>query len=90
MVSIVKEEMGYKKPTISMSVNTLAFIAFFIQKGSKLIGRKTDIHPVRVKKAGYPTNVKPQYLIDNNFNFKYDFRNALRHWKSISPEDFKI
>jgi len=89
MVKIVKEEMEYKKPTIKMSVKTLSFIAFFIQKGFKLIGKKSDIHPVRVKKAGFPTNIKPQYLIDNNFNFKYDLKNALKHWKSISPEDFK-
>lgn len=89
MVNIVKEELGYKKPTIKMSVKMLAFIAFFIQKGFSLIGKKSDIHPVRVKKAGFPTNIKPQYLIDTSFKFKYDFRNALRHWKSISPQDFK-
>ena len=89
MVNIAKEELGYKKPTIKMSVKMLAFIAFIVQKGFKLIGKKSDIHPVRVKKAGFPTNIKPQYLIDTDFNFKYDFKNALKHWKSISPEDFK-
>jgi len=88
MVSTVKEELGYKKPTIKLSVKTLAFVAFFVQKGFKIIGKKSDIHPVRVKKAGFPTNIKPQYLIDNNFEFKYDFKNALKHWKSVSPKDF--
>ncbi len=88
MVRIAKEELGYTKPTIKLSVKTLAFIAFFVQKGFKLIGKKSDIHPVRVKKAGFPTNIKPQYLIDHGFEFKYDFKNALKHWKSVSPEDF--
>lgn len=88
MVSIVKEELGYEKPTIKLSVNILAFIAFFVQRGFQLFGKKSDIHPVRVKKAGFPTNIKPQYLIDNGFNFKYDFKNALIHWKSVSSEDF--
>ncbi len=88
MVSIAKDELGYNKPTVKISVNVLTVIAFFIQKAFKIIGRKSDIHPVRVKKAGFPTNIKPQYLIDNNFNFKYDFRNALKHWISISPKDF--
>lgn len=88
MVTITKEELGYTKPTIKLSVKVLAFIAFFIQKYSKLTGKRSDIHPVRVKKAGFPTNIKPQYLIDHGFEFKYDFRNALKHWKSISPEDF--
>lgn len=89
IVNIAKEELGYKRPTMSMSVTLLSFIAFFMDKGFRLIGKKSDIHPVRVKKAGFPTNIKPQYLIDNNFEFKYDFKNALKHWKSVSPEDFK-
>tara|TARA_R110000744_G_C19371292_1_gene562663 strand:+ start:13190 stop:14185 length:996 start_codon:yes stop_codon:yes gene_type:complete len=89
MVNIAKKELGYKKPTLKMSVTMLAFIAFFVQKGYKLIGKKSDIHPVRVKKAGFPTNIRPQYLISNDFEFKYDFKNALKHWKSVSPEDFK-
>ena len=89
MVNIAKEELGYKKPTLSLSVKTLAAIAFFLQKGLRLTGKKSDIHPVRVRKAGFPTNIKPQYLIDQEFNFKYNFREALRHWKINSPEDFK-
>lgn len=89
MVNIAKDELGYKKPTIKMSVKLLAFIAFFVQKGFGLIGKKSDIHPVRVKKAGFPTNIKPQYLINSGFEFKYNFKEALRHWKSISPEDFE-
>lgn len=88
MVNVVKNELGYSKPTVKLSVNTLVFIAYFLQKGYKIIGKKSDIHPVRVRKAGFPTNIKPQYLIDNNFKFKYDFKNALKHWKSVNPEDF--
>ncbi|WP_108808209.1 NAD-dependent epimerase/dehydratase family protein [Aquimarina spinulae] len=88
MVNIAKEDLNIKKPTIKLPVKILAVIAFFVQILFKIIGRKSDIHPVRVKKAGFPTNIKPQYLIDNGFQFKYDFKNALKHWKSISPEDF--
>ncbi|MFD0834732.1 NAD-dependent epimerase/dehydratase family protein [Mariniflexile aquimaris] len=89
MVKIIKEELGYNKPTITLSVKTLAFIAFFVEKGSRLMGKKSDIHPVRVKKAGFPTNIRPQYLIDNDFNFKYDFKKALKHWRSVKNEDFQ-
>lgn len=89
MVKIVKEEFNYNKPTLKMSVKTLSVIAFFLNKSFKIIGKKSDVHPVRIKKAGFPTNIRPQYLIDNNFEFKYDFKNALKHWKSVSPEDFK-
>jgi nucleoside-diphosphate-sugar epimerase len=89
MVNIAKKELNIKKRTVKLPINVLASIAFFVQILSKILGKKSDIHPVRVKKAGFPTNIKPQYLIDNEFEFKYDFRNALIHWKSISPDDFK-
>ena len=88
MVDIVKKEFEYTRPTLKLSVNILAFIAFFFQLISKITGKKTEIHPVRVKKAGFPTNIDPKYLRDQNFEFNYNFKNALAHWKSISPEDF--
>jgi len=89
MTRITKAKFGYKKPTISLSVKTLGLIASIFQIFAKLTGKKSDIHPVRVKKAGFPTNIGPQYLIDHNFPFKYDFENALEHWREISPTDFK-
>lgn len=88
MVSIVKNELNYKKPTLKISVKLLAFIAFFIDKGFRLLGKKSDFHPVRVKKAGFPTNIKPEYLIKQNFDFKYNFKDALKHWKNEAPNDF--
>jgi nucleoside-diphosphate-sugar epimerase len=89
MVLIAKEYLNIKKPTLKLPVSMLAVIAFFVQILFKLIGKTSDIHPVRVRKAGFPTNIKPQYLIDNGFDFKYDFKRALEHWNSISPDDFK-
>ena len=88
MTKIVKQEFNYRKPTLGISVNLLAIVAFFIHSLAKLTGKKTAIHPVRVKKAGFPTNIKPDFLIYNNFVFKYDFKSSLKHWKSVSPEDF--
>lgn len=88
MVATIKKELNIKKPTLKLPVWVLSIIARFFQIWFKLIGEECDIHPVRVKKAGFPTNIKPQYLIDNGFVFKYGFRNSLSHWKIVSPEDF--
>lgn len=88
MVAIVKKELNYKKPVFHLSVSILSFIAYFLQIGFKLFGIKSEIHPVRVRKAGFPTNISPKYLIDNGFEFKYNFESALKHWKTVSPEDF--
>lgn len=89
MTKIAKAELNYSKPTLLVSVKFLALIAFFLQIVFKIIGKKSDIHPVRVKKAGFPTNIKPEFLIDNGFEFKYGFKNSLSHWKNIAPKDFE-
>ncbi|TLP80763.1 NAD-dependent epimerase/dehydratase family protein [Maribacter sp. ACAM166] len=88
MTGIVKDQFGYNKPVLKVPVKMLAIIAFFLGGILKFFGKTTDIHPVRVKKAGFPTNIEPRYLIDSGFNFKYDFKSALIHWNEVSPEDF--
>lgn len=89
MVSVVKTELNISKPTIKLPLSFLVFVSRFFQIGFKFIGKKSDIHPVRVRKAGFPTSIKPQYLIDNGFKFKYGFQKSLIHWKKVSPKDFE-
>ena len=88
MTSIVKKKLGYTKPVLSISTTFLAMLARVIQVFTKIVGKKNEIHPVRVKKAGFPTNVKPKYLIDKGFDFRYGFEKSLEHWKRVAPEDF--
>ena len=88
MTQEIKKELHYTKPTLSLPVGLLTVIAFVFQRINIILGKKSDIHPVRVRKAGFPTNIKPQYLIENGFEFKYGFLKSLRHWKLTAPEDF--
>lgn len=86
---IVKKVFGIKRCILKVPMPFLVFAASILQVIGKVIGKFNEFHPVRVKKAGFPTNIKPKYLIDNGFEFKYDFETSLEHWKTISPEDFK-
>ncbi|MEL7245066.1 MAG: NAD(P)-dependent oxidoreductase [Cyanobacteria bacterium J06573_2] len=90
MVKITKKQLGFKSPTFKVPVSVLTIVAFCIQVASKIVGKNSDIHPVRVRKAGFPTNIKPKYLIENGFDFKYPYHLALKHWKRIAPEDFEL
>ncbi len=89
MVKVIKKFFGISRPTLKMPLNLLCFFAAIIQILSKPVGINCPIHPVRVRKAAFPTNVRPQYLIENGFEFNYGFERSLEHWNSISPEDFK-
>lgn len=88
MTIIIKTKFNYTKPTFNISLKFLVIIAGIIQSILKLIGKKSDIHPTRVRKAAFPTNIKPQYLIDNDFKFNYGLAKSLDHWYKISPQDF--
>jgi len=90
MIVKIKIFLNINKPTISLPIPILASVASFIQIMSKLTGRKSDIHPVRVRKAGFPTRIDPDYLKNNKFEFKYEFEKSLEHWKKISPKDFEF
>ncbi len=88
MISITKKECNYKRPIFRLSLKLLIGASYFIRIISKLTGRKTKIHPIRVKKAGLSTNIIPQYLIENKFEFKYNYREALKHWRANFPDQF--
>ncbi len=90
MTCAVKDFMQIKKTTLSLPIPVLVLIATMLQLVSKILGKKSDIHPVRVKKAGFPTYIKPAYLKANNFTFNYEFKASLQHWKSVKPSDFEI
>jgi nucleoside-diphosphate-sugar epimerase len=88
MGKIIKKRFNYKKPIFSVPISLLLIISFFIRNIFKILGKKTSIHPVRVKKAGFPTNINPKYLIDNGFHFRYPFEKSLLHWEQNAPNDF--
>lgn len=87
MVEEIKRFFQINKPVFQVPMSILVLIAAMIQVLA--LGKFKEFHPVRVRKAGFPTNIKPQFLIDRGFEFKYDFKRSLEHWVAEAPEDFK-
>lgn len=81
----VKNFSGSTSPIFSLPTALLLPASHLVQA---IFGAKNPVHPVRVKKAGMPTHIVPQKLIDMGFKFKYSFLSSLEHWRSVSPEDF--
>lgn len=86
VTEVIKKELGSNAPILSLPMPLLKPASKVIYS---LFGDRTPIHPRRVEKAAMPTNIIPQVLIDHDFDFKYDFRSSLKHWRQVSPEDFK-
>jgi nucleoside-diphosphate-sugar epimerase len=85
IVRHTKEFCNSKAPVLSIPTWLLLPAAQLVQF---FMGARNPIHPVRVRKAGLPTNIVPNWLIENGFKFKYSFKSSLAHWKSVAPQDF--
>jgi nucleoside-diphosphate-sugar epimerase len=88
MVREINAVLGTRKPLLRIPMSLLVAAAYGLQLAAKLTGRTSHIHPVRVRKVAFPTNMQPQYLVDAGFEFRYPFPVALKDWKSKNPEQF--
>jgi GlcNAc-P-P-Und epimerase len=85
LVRAVQDEFDCYRPAVSVPRHVLVGAAVVAQAAT--YGR-SPLHPTRVRKASIPTHVVPRWLLDRDFEFRYDFRTSLRHWRGVAPEDF--
>ena len=85
LVRTVQDEFDCHRPAVSVPRQVLVGAAVVAQAAT--YGR-SPLHPTRVRKASIPTHVVPRWLLDHGFEFRYDFRTSLRHWRGVAPEDF--
>jgi nucleoside-diphosphate-sugar epimerase len=85
LVDVVKRFLGKSAPTLAIPLPLLTAAAGVVQV---LTAGKSAIHPARVRKVATSTHIVPQFLTEAGFEFRYDFEASLKHWASVSPEDF--
>jgi hypothetical protein len=85
LVRAVQDEFKCRRPLPSLPVPLVAGAAYAAQVITR--GR-SPAHPIRVRKAATPTHIVPRWLMENGFDFQFDFRSSLTHWRSVAPEDF--
>ena len=85
IVSKVKSFLNCRALVLPLPLALLVPLSRLVQA---IMGGRSPIHPVRVRKTATPTYIIPQTLKDLGFRFKYDFLGSLRHWAAVRPEDF--
>ena len=70
-----------KNRFFSIPKRLLLAASFFLTFLLRIFLVKNPFHPIRVKKLFRSNNIKPSYLIDNDYKFKYDLKSALFDWK---------
>ena len=86
LVASITAELGIRRARVRVPKLFLVALARAAQIAT---GGRSPIHPVRVRKAAQSTHIVPAELIRLNFDFRYDFAESLKHWRSIAPDDFE-
>lgn len=88
MVRVMQDFFGRRAVILRVPMGLLVLAAHALQAMGRITGRKFSIHPVRVRKVAFPTNLQPKFLIDHGFTFRYPLDRALEHWRKEAPADF--
>lgn len=86
LVRQTKEFLNSKAPVLRIPLAMLLPAARLTQL---LVGTRSPVHPVRVRKAAMPTHIVPGTLKEMGFEFRYPYMKSLEHWRSVSPKDFE-
>jgi nucleoside-diphosphate-sugar epimerase/glycosyltransferase involved in cell wall biosynthesis len=87
LVRAIKDEFDCRRPVPSLPAGLVVALAHVTQTVTR--GRSA-VHPVRVRKAAQATHVVPRWLLEHGFEFRFDFRSSLTHWRAVAPEDFGL
>lgn len=85
VVAHVKRHFGSRAPVLALPLPVLLPVAVGAQA---VLGKRSPLHPVRVRKAARPTHIVPRVLRELGFRFRFNFASSLEDWRHRAPEDF--
>lgn len=89
-VDAIQKVAGSRRKIRSVPFALLYSMSFVIELASKLLGRTQPISPTRLKKVVKSNHIVPNYLLENNYVYKYSLESALEEWKQIAPDEWLL
>jgi nucleoside-diphosphate-sugar epimerase len=86
LITAIRDEFQIRRPVPTLPP---VFVLGAAHAAQLATAGHSAIHPTRVRKAAQPTHVVPRWLVQNGFEFRFDFRSSLEHWRAVAPEDFE-
>jgi nucleoside-diphosphate-sugar epimerase len=66
----------------------LLIVSYAIDGFSKPFGIKHPFSPVRIHKLVRSNNIRPNYLVDKGYQYRYSLEEAFVDWRDSCPEDW--
>ena len=87
-VDAICSAAGFARPRFSVPRNVLVAASYPVAGIAQLLGIRTSISPIRMKKLSRPTDIEPLRLRQAGYRFRYTMEQAMADWRKDAPEDF--
>jgi nucleoside-diphosphate-sugar epimerase len=79
---------GANRATITVPYSVLLIVSYVIDGAAKFFRFSHPFSPVRIRKLVRSNSIKPLFLIENGYSFKYSLKEALADWRIQCPNDW--
>lgn len=87
-VQAIGRVAGLRRRPLRVPYAALLAGAGVLEALSRSVGRAGPIHPARVRKLVRGNNMRPAWLREAGFEFRYTLDDAFRDWKDERPQDW--
>ncbi|TYC58042.1 NAD-dependent epimerase/dehydratase family protein [Marinobacter sp. BW6] len=87
-VNTICNVAGVKRWVPNISYRLLLTCSYFIEFFAKPLNISHPFSPVRIRKLVRSNNIRPQYLLNKGYSYKYSLRAAFEDWKKECPEEW--
>lgn len=87
-VRVIQETHGRKRWIPDLPYRLVYALATMIS-ALPILDNRSPIHPRRVEKLIWATDVRSRYLSDNNYIFGYTLEQAFADWKHQAPQEWR-
>ncbi|MFB2704985.1 NAD-dependent epimerase/dehydratase family protein [Marinobacter shengliensis] len=87
-VNTICNVAGVKRWVPNISYRVLLACSYFIEFFAKPLNISHPFSPVRIRKLVRSNNIRPQYLLNKGYSYKYSLRAAFEDWKKECPEEW--
>jgi len=80
---------GVKRLIPSVPYRMLWITAYLIEVFASPLGIRHPFSPVRIRKLVRSNNILPNYLVNNEYHYRYTLETAFSDWKQSCPEEWR-
>jgi nucleoside-diphosphate-sugar epimerase len=88
-VNAICKVAGVQRFVPGVPYRLLLAVAYLIDAIARPLGIKHPFSPVRIRKLVRSNHILPNYLVENDYEYRYTLESALTDWRESCPEEWK-